>query len=280
MYDKGVLPKSQMHFFSQSEFAKRALYYLVYAGDFYTTTEYYIKRDNWNSYLIMLVEDGEIQVEFDNNKYIAKKNSIVLLNCYKPHIYFSRGSSSFKWFHFTGNASHHYYNHLYEKNECIFESIDKTIIPQLVKEVLDHSRLQKIDEEFISIKISQILYQLSDLDSHNGIKGVANTDIIQRAVQFIRDNFQEKITLDDIASKVNLSPYYFLRIFRKSMGETPINYLIRYRLNEAKNLLYKTELSVSEIAFKCGFNSESYFITTFKKQNNLLTPSQFRNIKF
>ncbi len=85
--------------------------------------------------------------------------------------------------------------------------------------------------------------------------------------------------LKDIAFEVNLSPYYFLRVFKKSMRETPLNYLIQFRLNESKNLLYNTDLSISEIGFKCGFNSESHFITTFKK-NTMLTPSQFRRIKF
>ncbi|WP_245917788.1 helix-turn-helix transcriptional regulator [Alteribacillus bidgolensis] len=69
--------------------------------------------------------------------------------------------------------------------------------------------------------------------------------------------------MNDIASEVNLSPYYFLRVFKKSMGETPINYLIQLRLNEAKYLLHHTNLSIAEIAYKCGFNSESHFITTF-----------------
>ncbi|WP_158734662.1 AraC family transcriptional regulator [Alteribacillus sp. YIM 98480] len=276
MYEKGVLPTSQMYFFSPSEMAKQALYYLIYAGDFYTTADYYINRDNWNSYLIMVVEEGEIQVEFDGNRYIANKNSLVLLNCYKPHIYFSRGSCHFKWFHFTGNASDYYYEHLYEKHGCIFEGIENTFLHQLMDTLIDLSRVKNINEELISIKISQMLYELNNVNANKKMDG---TDIIERAVSFLKDNFQDSITLDDIASEVNLSPYYFLRVFKKDMGETPIHYLIQLRLNEAKYLLHNTDLSVAEIAFKCGFNSESHFITTFKK-NNMLTPSQFRGIRF
>jgi len=132
----------------------------------------------------------------------------------------------------------------------------------------------------MSLRISEVLYELNNLYLDKAIGNNTYADITKKSIQFIKANYRRNISLEEIASIVNVSPYYFTRIFKEYMKEPPISYLNRYRLNEAKKLLHNSDLNIKEIAFKCGFNSESYFTTFFKRNNNMLTPGQFRQIEF
>jgi AraC-like DNA-binding protein len=92
---------------------------------------------------------------------------------------------------------------------------------------------------------------------------------------FIDEHYQRKITIDEVAALCNLSKPAFCRYFKKSTGNTFINFLNEYRISQAKRLLL-IGMNVSETCYDCGFESLSYFNRTFKnitKEN----PSVFKN---
>ena len=95
------------------------------------------------------------------------------------------------------------------------------------------------------------------------------------AINYIQNNFREKITLDELANNSCLSLYYFSRLFKKETGYTPYQYITNVRINRAKTLLINSNLQIKEICFECGFNSESNFVTCFKDLSGV-TPSNFR----
>ena len=102
------------------------------------------------------------------------------------------------------------------------------------------------------------------------------SDTIADCIAYISDHFQEQISLDDMARKAGFSPYHFTRIFARTTGLTPHQYLISTRIRAAAFLLKSTDLPVREIAFATGFSSESGFCTTFKKWEGM-TPSRYRD---
>jgi AraC-like DNA-binding protein len=105
------------------------------------------------------------------------------------------------------------------------------------------------------------------------------TNPIEDAILYIENNYNAKITIEDLAQQVLLSPYYFSRIFKKETGYSPYEYIIIYRINVAKKLLRETDLTIKEIAYMTGFHSESHFVTTFR-QHAEYTPLQFRKMPF
>ncbi|MGM7723859.1 helix-turn-helix domain-containing protein [Metabacillus sp. Hm71] len=275
MNEKGILPHSEMRFYQPSDFAYKALYHLIYSGTFYTNSDYHVNRNNWNSFLFLYVEDGKMIVKFENKEYCATKGEFIFLNCYKPHIYYSEGNSTFKWVHFAGNASRAYFDQIFSKHGCVFPTIQNNL-KMLMSQLLENAEKKQNDEEHISILISKILYELNKIAFKQ--QDQMNT-VVTKAISFIEANFSKELTLEDISSHVNLSPYYFLRLFKKSTNVTPIQYVIRHRLNHAKHLLQNTDSSIKNIAFTCGFQSETHFINSFKKANGL-PPNKFRNITF
>ncbi len=89
--------------------------------------------------------------------------------------------------------------------------------------------------------------------------------LISDAARHISANCNEELTLEGLAKKYALSPYYFSKLFKEVMGIGLSQYINVARITLALQLLSETKLSVTEIAAKCGFNDSGYFIQTFKK---------------
>ena len=81
--------------------------------------------------------------------------------------------------------------------------------------------------------------------------------------------------MQDLLKKAHMSKSYFLQLFRQYMGTTPYNFLTNYRITQARELLDLTDLPVSQIAVKVGFNDESNFSTRFSKITGQ-SPMQYR----
>ena len=78
---------------------------------------------------------------------------------------------------------------------------------------------------------------------------------------------------------MHMSPSHFSRVFKQQTGFSPYDYVLIVRLNRAKELLQRTSMTVSEIAYETGFNSESNFIYFFTT-NVGISPGKFRRLKF
>jgi AraC family transcriptional regulator, transcriptional activator of pobA len=94
-------------------------------------------------------------------------------------------------------------------------------------------------------------------------------------IQHLLTHFPEEVNMRDAAQMVNLSPYHFCRMFKRTTGKTLVEYIHLLRVNQAEKMLLETESSISVIAEKVGFGSISYFSTVFKKHKNL-TPTEYR----
>ena len=102
-----------------------------------------------------------------------------------------------------------------------------------------------------------------------------NKKSIVKALEYIHAHFNENISLSDVADQLYLSPEYFSRLFKEVTGGNFSIYLINYRLNEAKNLLINTDLRITDISFRIGYNNHSYFSRLYKKYMGM-TPEEER----
>lgn len=102
-----------------------------------------------------------------------------------------------------------------------------------------------------------------------------NSDKIKKVYYFIHENFYRKILLIEVSEVVNMSAVSFNRFIKKRTGKTFVEYLNDTRISYATRWLIETDLSISEICFKCGFNNVANFNRVFKKSRNS-TPSEYR----
>jgi len=103
-----------------------------------------------------------------------------------------------------------------------------------------------------------------------------NSDKIKKVYDYIQENFNKTITLNEISELVNMSPVSFNRFIKSRTGKTFISYMNNTRISFASRYLLETDLSIGEISFMCGFNNIANFNRLFKKSKNC-TPKEFRN---
>lgn len=101
--------------------------------------------------------------------------------------------------------------------------------------------------------------------------------LISKAKIFIEDNFNKDISLDDVSRNVDISPYYFSKLFKEETGENFIEYLTNIRIERAKKLLMNSGLNIKNICVDTGYSDPNYFSRIFKKQVGV-TPTEFREL--
>ena len=101
---------------------------------------------------------------------------------------------------------------------------------------------------------------------------------IKGMLDFIQKNYSNELTLKEIGEAVFIGERETLRCFARTIGISPIEYLKKYRVKVAANLLTTTDLPVTEICIQCGFNSPSYFSKSFQRVFNV-TPREYRKNK-
>ncbi len=140
--------------------------------------------------------------------------------------------------------------------------------------ISDFFKLETIED--VCFALTEILKKFSEETFR--FAEVKHVDLLSKAVSFIRTNYMHKITLDDVADHIYLSPSYLSRIFKEEMKTSFNSYLNAVRIEKSKILLLSEQLSIVEIAELVGFFDQSYFNKVFKKTTGT-TPKKFREQK-
>lgn len=152
----------------------------------------------------------------------------------------------------------------------IFENIEKYAFSESDSEMLTA-------EGFLTLLIGRIASGCEKKADESN-KYIAYENEINNVKVYLTNNFEAKVTLEDMAEMAHMSPSYFHNAFKTFTGKTPYEFLAEKRILNAKRLLINTDLPISEIAEKCGYTSQSYFNYAFK-QGSGRTPKEYRKTK-
>lgn len=100
-------------------------------------------------------------------------------------------------------------------------------------------------------------------------------EVIRKAVKYMKENYNKDIMLEEVAGIINISPFYFSKIFKEYMGKNYVDYITELRIEKAKEMLKKGEISIKEICYEVGYNDPNYFSRVFKKIEGL-SPSEYK----
>ena len=128
-----------------------------------------------------------------------------------------------------------------------------------------------------SVCLLRFLGQLKEISQTQ--KDTTNGSIIFQIRNYIDENYSKNITRSELGKKFHMNPDYLRRKFKKDFGQSPAEYQLEVRLNQAVAMLRSSHLSVEQIAESCGFSNSSHFIRAFKHKMDI-TPSQFRRDYF
>ncbi|MCD8361890.1 MAG: response regulator [Lachnospiraceae bacterium] len=104
---------------------------------------------------------------------------------------------------------------------------------------------------------------------------VRENQLVARAKSYIQENFQKDLSLDEMSKELDISPYYFSKLFKEETGSNFVEYVTSLRIERAKKLLVDETLSMKEICAQIGYSDPNYFSRIFKK-NTGVTPTEFR----
>lgn len=99
---------------------------------------------------------------------------------------------------------------------------------------------------------------------------------LRQVVSYIHENLDQNLTLAELSAVVQMSPHYFASLFKQSTGLTPHQYVIKSRIEKAKQLLVRRDLTLVEICQEVGFESQSHFTRVFRKHTTT-TPKVYRD---
>lgn len=153
-------------------------------------------------------------------------------------------------------------------NEELYQLL-RSLILELDEQSLDSSYMIRFYIYQILIKIGRLFKEAEESD------GGVNSPYIKKVIRYMNDNYDSDITIEEVASQVNLHPTYLQRIFKRGTGETLMEYLQHIRVNKAKMLLLYTDIPIIDISNYVGINSRQHFSYVFKKYTGY-SPKQYR----
>ena len=239
---------------------------------------------------LLLVTQGCVSVQIENETYHLEENEGLLIEPNRLHMILADNSKN-------GNQTQHFiavvfdYHFLCSHHDIIYS---KYIQPLLEGQLQLSSKLSvevcqailKINQAYhaslfgceLFIK-EQLLHSLhlmvqTATPATTSIPNSKNK-IVRETIDYIETNYDQPITLQNLADHVHISKEYLCRIFSQMSQVSPITYLNRFRIQQSTNLLLETDKSITEIAHQCGFNHSSYFNKLFLAYMNC-TPSEYR----
>lgn len=242
------------------------LYYL-YSGSrkfFINDTIYHVKKGD-----LIIILKGDLHRTTYISDLTHERLFIYFSDHYMKNLFDAYGKSEvmkcFQYPHISIPSSRReYIENLLAKLENEFKNKDA------FSECLIQSYMNELIIFLIRYQKYRNLSATSSIDSEDAM--------IQKAARYINTHAHQPITLDHISKYVNLSSPYFSKKFKESTGFGFKEYLLNIRLKKASTLLLETQMPITEIAFKCGFNDSNYFGDVFKK-NKGLSPMQYRKNK-
>lgn len=267
----GIVAKDGIYFHAASAFAQAHLFHLMWGADYYCVSPYSVKRKGFDAFILFFVRNGSMKVRYRGKTFVAETGDVVFLNCNYAHHYWTEGGVRFYWFHFRGPAADAYCERYWNAHGAHFKNL--IACERYFGEVQQMLRQKNADDDAISVRIHRLLAILSmPLKPSRQVP-----ESIQMVQDYIDQNFNKPISVDDMAQQVSLSRHYFSRVFQAETGIAPHAYLIEVRIEHAKRLLSETTLSVEQISADCAFCSASNFIRTFRKSTGM-TPHKFRQL--
>lgn len=251
-------------------------------GEFFCDSRYYTIRQDLEECLILYTLEGQGIIEYEGTTSILAPGQLMVLDCRKYHYYATQGDHwHFLWLHLGGKCAFDFVALLNARNEGPIHLDHRISFKHyhekftywvthfdLHRELEISAALQNLFTELINLKHSEEF----------SMKYGRYQPELEESISYLQDNYRENISVDQLAQDAHLSKYYYIKIFKAYTGQTPYDYLLSVRLQQAQKLLLDSESPVSAIARETGFSDSRIFISCFKKKVGI-TPLQFRRTR-
>jgi AraC-like DNA-binding protein len=264
---------------------------------FYISQEKYEKHSLLSSHfhpfpVIMFVIElkGECTYRIDGKTYNTQKGDLILCNPGTYHEKYLSAGSSITEFHLAFDS----FTLIGLSPDMLIEGSSHAVIRlalqhykyfETFKDLLEEQLIQKPGYETIlkAMAIRLIIQALRDLNNSRSYLPVPSqiyvrvnkNELINHLKDFLYQNYNKDLYIEKIAKNMYVTPTYLCKIFKEVTGETPMGFLIKLRLNKAKELLEMGSYSIKEISKNIGYNDYYHFSKLFKKYYGV-SPSKYK----
>lgn len=213
--------------------------------------------------------DGEAQFSLDGVPYIVNKHT--MLHAGPSMLIDIQTTKNSDWKYVVIHYTNHCEIEMLSNQHFKVDIGDNHKIAYFLQRII---QLNNIPGDLMHLKCQVYLFQLLETILLNAKIQKAN-NFVDQAIIYISQNYEQPISINEIAEAIGYDRRKFSYAFEKQIGMSPIQYLIEYRLKQAKLLLRSTKLTIKEIAELVGYTDPYYFCRIFKKKY-ALTPTAYR----
>lgn len=230
-------------------------------------------------YLIHFVLKGSGTFYVNGKSYKIKENQGFLI-CPDIVTYYEADKEEpwlYTWVGFKGIKAEHYLKlaNLEEENP-IFECMEAEFIKKCFEDMRKATELKYGRELRLQGLLIMFLSELIEEAGKNVIISSNYKELyIKKSLQFVETNYSSKISISEMAKSVGLNKNYFSTFFRENIGVTPQQYIIKYRINKACELMSNEGLTIGDISRSVGYDDTLGFSKIFKKEKGM-SPKKYR----
>ena len=287
-----VLPKAWQNLMSSSGLVP----FVIKAIDRVINEDWFMEPNVHDFFEMVYMKRGDVIFQIENDQVKLGPNNIVIIKPNRTHkllvkskngcefIVFSFKLVDFEDPGFSKVLMEDFIDFVEGERAEPYHSLkvgQRNEIIQLLNGIVNEKNGNNLDSEFlIRLMVLEIFVYLSRalrIEWENSMKDKSPKlkELIKISVNYINSNYEKELTLADISNFVFLSPSYFVRIFKEEMDVSPISYLLRVRIQKAKEMLETTDMKISDIALMVGFSNHQRLNEIFKKITGI-TPTAYR----
>jgi AraC-like DNA-binding protein len=259
---------------------QRDLFYsVVRGGHLRAGYEHRIQRETYPGHEFILCLAGQGWVQVAGKRHPVGPDELLWVNCHHPHAYGAASKQPWElyWIRVEGRPLDRVASLLEIRSQPVIRNFNTRAASLEFERIFHHMTGTRPSEAaLVNAAVTAIIAlafeaRLSDTDEIRPELPMP----VQKALEKMRLYFHTAIRVSDLAALSGMSESHFSRLFKSCIGTSPIDWLRRERINQAKHRLIESEDPIKEIARQVGYSDQFFFSKDFKKMT-LLTPTQFR----
>lgn len=257
--------------------------YITKIGFFPAVKYHYNKKESGVDYYILIYcTAGEGWYKIAEKNFVIKENQYIVLPPNTPYSFGanSRNPWTIYWLHFKGTLAPSFFNTPMLPRQIMPESDSRLQDRiQLFEEIYDNLELSYHSDHYsyASLCLYHFLASFKFVDQFRRIRNQDDREhgFSERVIGFMRENVENNLSLEQLAKQFNLSPSHFSVRFQQETKQSPIKYFITLKIEKACQYIELTNMKISEIYPKLGFQDAAYFSRIFTKIMGI-PPSRYR----
>ncbi len=264
-----------------SDSSRAVFHAVVRAGHLIAGPEHRIERDTYPGHELIWCRKGNGFVRIAGRTHAVKPGELVWVNCYHPHAYWADAASPWElyWARVEGPGLDRICQILSADQFPVIAGANRAEVEKTFIRLLQRMKDAKPDAAaFVHAAVAHLIALLFEARLRAGNAATGEIEIppsLQKPVQTMRLYFHRPLRVAELAALACMSESSFMRLFKRVMGTSPIDWLRRERINQAKRRLSESNDSIKEISRQVGYSDQFFFSKDFKKCTGL-TPTDFR----